>query len=63
LPFKDTDIQIQAANLMENIGSKAGMSYGCGGSGASTADAISYLRSIGYKGGYSTGYDYNTIKS
>jgi hypothetical protein len=54
-------IQTQAANLMENIGSKIGVSYGCGGSGANTADAVSYLRSIGYTGGYSEGYNYNTV--
>jgi hypothetical protein len=55
------NIQTQAANLMENIGSKIGTSYGCGASGANSENAVKYLRSIGYKGGYTEGYNTNTI--
>ncbi|MDR2010345.1 MAG: C10 family peptidase [Bacteroidales bacterium] len=55
-------IQTQAANLMENIGSKIGMKYSCGVSEANTANAVSYLRTIGYQGGGSgIEYNYNTI--
>jgi hypothetical protein len=56
-----TAIQTQAANLMECIGSKIGMNYGCGSSGAYTENATSYLRTIGYKDGYGISYNYNTV--
>jgi hypothetical protein len=56
-------VQTQAANLIECIGSKVKMSYGCGSSSADSDDAIKYLKNLGYKAGSKSDYSYNTIKS
>jgi hypothetical protein len=56
-------VQNQVARLMERIGVKVGMSYSCNSSGASSNDAISYLKNIGYNSIYTgaVDYSYNTV--
>ncbi|MDR3129144.1 MAG: C10 family peptidase [Tannerellaceae bacterium] len=63
IDYAPEEIKTQAANLMESIGSKVGMEYGCNGSGAFSENAISYLKSINYGGGDKSDYDYNKVKS
>jgi hypothetical protein len=53
----------QVAHLMERIGSRISMSYGCDGSSADDKNATSYLREIGFKGGYRADYNLNTVIS
>jgi hypothetical protein len=56
----------QAAQLMEAIGQRVGMSYNCsanGGSGASSSDAIIFLKALGYSAGGIQGYNYNVIET
>lgn len=53
----------QIAHLMERIGNRLNMSYGCDGSSASDTRATSYLRDLGFIGGYKTDYNVNTIIS
>jgi hypothetical protein len=43
----------QVARLVERIGRHVDMDYGCGGSNATTSDAVEYLRALGYKYGVS----------
>lgn len=61
----------QVARLVERIGKHVYMDYGCDGSGATTSDAVEYLRKLGYKYGVSgyfnehwelgQGYDHTTV--
>lgn len=56
--------RFQLAHLMERIGSRINMSYDCEkGSGANDKTATSYLRSIGFRGGYRADYNVNTMLS
>lgn len=56
-------VQDQVARLMERIGAHIGMKYDCSSSGTESSDAISFLKSCGYKSviPWEIDYDYDMV--
>jgi len=57
------NVNIQLANLFQQIGSGVSMNYGCGGSGATTSNSVNFLGRQGFRTEGIRGYDYNTVIS